>query len=84
MYIVERYGIYQQGMFGIFESFEDARSHAIEAIKQEADCYHDFLVTEIELNKKYSESNRISDYSGTHIRFSKKLDGSVTEEIEQE
>ncbi len=52
LYIVERWGMYQQGVVGIFETEGLAEIAMDEAKADERDDYHNFTITELVLNAR--------------------------------
>lgn len=51
VYTVERSGVYQQGLVGIFTTKELAEEYAVKAKAAEKDDYHTFTIDRWELNK---------------------------------
>lgn len=50
VYVVERYGVYQQGIYGIFSTPAQAEQAKIRAKALEEDNYHSFNITKVQLN----------------------------------
>ena len=51
LFIVERHGVYQQGIVGLFEDKKQAIVEAKEAARNESDDYHCFYVSTLKLNE---------------------------------
>ena len=52
LYIVERMGVYSQGIVGVFSTPEIAEQAMLRAKERESDNYHTFDITEMELNEE--------------------------------
>ncbi len=48
-YLVQRDGVYLQGVVALRETLEEAEEAAIEALKAESDSYHSMVINTIEL-----------------------------------
>lgn len=59
MYFVTMEGVYIQGIYGIFETEQEARDYAVDLIRKEHDDYHSFCVNKF--NEGYSY-NTIDTY----------------------
>jgi len=53
VWAVEKWGVYMQGIVGIFEKYGDAADALIAAKAKEPDDYHDFAVQEYIIGKHY-------------------------------
>ena len=51
LYIVVRTGVYDQGVFAVYDSLEGALAGMDEAKKLENDNYHDFEIRKYKLNE---------------------------------
>lgn len=51
LYIVVRSGVYLQGIYGIYDSIEKAKTAKVNAKSKENDNYHDFEIYETILDK---------------------------------
>ena len=51
IYVVVIKGIYMQGIFGIFDNFEEAKEASLIAIRNERDDYHEFYIDKRVMNK---------------------------------
>lgn len=54
VFVIERRGVYGQGILGVFTDETVALAAAVEAIKAERDSYHDFVVMGVVLGKSTS------------------------------
>ena len=54
-YVVEREGIYYQGIVGVFSTKEKAEKAAKKAEDNEPDDYHDFNILKCEIDKFYKD-----------------------------
>jgi hypothetical protein len=54
-YLVERYGVYQQGIVGIFETYDQAKDALFLAQSEEPDDYHGFRIRSVLLGHRYSD-----------------------------
>jgi len=52
LYLVVRWGIYMQGIFGVYDSIEKAEEAKEIAISLEPDSYHNFTIEPFVLNKQ--------------------------------
>ncbi len=57
LFLVQRRGVYDQGIVGIFDDENVAIEMAKDAFKEEQDNYHRFLVMEFQLNKRVDVSS---------------------------
>ena len=62
VYIVERHGVFMQGVYGIFDSFKLAEEALIEARRKEEDGYHRFCISTRELNRRGYEDQSSVGY----------------------
>jgi len=51
VYVIVREGIYDRGIYGVYENIELAKKDLIEAKVLERDDYHTFRISEFTLNK---------------------------------
>ena len=77
VFFVLRLGVYQQGVFGVFDELQKAVTHAHNSIFLEHDNYHDFFVYETEMNTAFlaGEYGVQSGLMVAHIKkdFNKKI-----------
>lgn len=52
LYLVERYGVYSQGIYGVFDDHTDALDALREAKAKEGDDYHNFCINSRILSKR--------------------------------
>ena len=55
VFVIVRYGIYMQGIFGVYSTKDEALIAARLYISNEYDDYHAFEVIEYEMDKIYDE-----------------------------
>lgn len=60
LYIVEKHGVYCQGIAGVFDSESDALKAAARSLQVEIDDYHNFHVLEFRANTFYN----LTDHAG--------------------
>ena len=63
LYAVHRYGVYDQGVVGIFGSRWKAEKARLIAITHETDGHHDFDIRTYVLDKNYSRPQEERPYS---------------------
>jgi hypothetical protein len=66
LYIVVRYGIYMQGIFGVFDTQGSAIEAANTAFEAEKDNYHSFHVESITLNSAKMDEGSIFEIKGDY------------------
>ena len=50
IYIVQRFGVYDQGVYGVYDNTKDAKLAMIDAMNLERDGYHGFEIREYTVN----------------------------------
>ena len=63
LYIVVKQGVYRHSIVGASPDFHEARSIASEAITKEEDGYHDFIIGELEINKRVEDIKIIGKFT---------------------
>lgn len=77
VFLVEKFGVYQQGTYGVFSSQELALSSIMKYCIEETDNYHHFDITEISLDLEMQKESTtfvktgFTIISGTEVNFYK-------------
>lgn len=52
IFYIEKQGVYPQGVYGVFDNLDQAKTAAIYFAKSDRDSYHTWYVMEAELNTR--------------------------------
>jgi hypothetical protein len=87
MYVVNRQGVYQQGILGVFDDIEKAKLCVLEGFSKERDDYHDFYIRKFELNEMFENYGEYEEGNKNVIFIASRKNGKIRietpEELEQ-